>query len=392
MCRSAAGVLRVRRMGRGVIGGRGCLATSDGSRYNGRVTASIPSGAMLRLPPIVLGAMWRSLPGAEGARARLVHEAIDLGLTAIDTAPLYEFGRIEEELGRALRGRRDRVMLLTKVGLRWDGDHGEPLFAAEIEGRRRVVRRDSRPVAVRKDVEASLRRLQTDVIDLIQVHHYDDRTPVSDTIGELLRLREEGKVRSLGVSNYPAAALREAIVAAQGRGGLATTQEHYSLLERRIESEVLGLARAKGVGVLAFSALEAGVLAGRGLADARAVEDRAPMGHPKNLRRINEALRGTALPMAAEKGVGLPELALAWVLAADGVQAAIAGASSSEQLEALARVPEIRLASEERARLGDVFARLELDPHPGVPWRMRAEAFFRRRVAGLRRRLAPRRR
>ncbi|MHA7836418.1 MAG: aldo/keto reductase [bacterium] len=341
-------------------------------------------GIPLALPRIVLGTAWRSTREGESARTRLVHEAIDRGLTAIDTAPLYELGRVEAELGRALRGRRDEVLLLTKVGLRWDSDHGEALFESTVDGQRRVVRRDGRPEAVRRDVEESLQRLATDVLDLVQVHQPDHRTPVAETVGELARLRDEGKLRFIGLSNHPASMLREA-VDALGSEGVSTCQEHYSLLARGIEQGLLPAARERGIGVLAYSALEAGILADRTLGRGRPPTDRGPLFHPRNVDRIQGALRGVVLPLAREKGVGLAEICLAWVLHQPGVESVIIGASSPEQLEANERAARLDLSPEEAARLCDAFESIPIDWTAGRSWSDRARGLFRRRVRAVRR-------
>ena len=331
--------------------------------------------------------MWHGLHQDETARTRLLHEAIDLGVTAVDTAPLYEFGGSEEHLGRALLGHRQRVCLFTKVGLRWDSDHGQILFEATTGGRRRVVRRDSRPESVRRDVESSLRRLRTDRLDLVQVHQLDDRTPVADTIGTLLRLRSEGKLRCIGVCNYPAHELRRAAGAMAG-GSLASDQEHYSLVTRGVEGGVVPVLRELDIGLLAYSPLEQGVLAGRLLGDAGgAAPARNPLFQPRNARQINEALERTALPIARNHGVGLSQVALAWLLHQPAVSAVICGASRRQQLEENVAAGRLRLGDDERSYLSVAFGALELDLQAGQSRLERARRLLWRKAAGLRRRL-----
>ena len=163
----------------------------------------------IELSPIIFGAM--GLPNLSAAvRTGLIHCAIDHGITSFDTAPLYGAGESERILGKALAGRRARVQLLTKCGLRWDSDHGQPMFEMPVDGRLRMVRKDSRPAGIRARLEASLRDLDTDVIDVYQVHQYDDATPIEDVIGELERALTAGKIRAIGVSNYPIPELRRA--------------------------------------------------------------------------------------------------------------------------------------------------------------------------------------
>src|SRR5688500_905185 len=178
----------------------------------------------------------------EAARIRTLHAAIEHGLTAIDTAPLYELGRVETLVGRAIADRRARVQLLSKVGLRWDGDHGDVLLDAVIDGTRRIVRRDSRPSSLRRDVDESLRRLGVERLELCQIHHPDPHVPIADAIGTLLELRREGKLAAIGVSNFDAAQLVVAHAAA-GTVGIASHQLPLSLLQQRGRSELLAQAR-----------------------------------------------------------------------------------------------------------------------------------------------------
>src|SRR5688572_31566392 len=154
----------------------------------------------LQISPIVFGAMalgGKSANHDEETRVRTMQAAFDRGINAIDTAPLYEFGQSERIVGRALKGRRDRIVVMTKVGLRWDDDFGDVLFEFFDDGRRRAVRKNSRPDSIRLEVDRSLERLGIDTIDLVQVHHPDPRTPIAETMGALLELRRAGKVRHI---------------------------------------------------------------------------------------------------------------------------------------------------------------------------------------------------
>ena len=333
--------------------------------------------------------MWHGLQGDDAGRTRLLHEAVDLGFTAIDTAPLYDFGGSEEHLGRALEGHRQAVSLLTKVGLRWDDRHGEILFETDALGRHLRVRRDSRPASVRKDVEESLERLRTDRLDLVQVHHRDGDTPVEETMGELLRLRDEGKLRCIGVCNYRASALRRSATAL-GDVPLASSQEHYSLVTRSIESEVLPALRDLEAGLLAYSPLEAGLLGGRLLGRAAPAPSRGPLFHPRNARRINAALTRVVLPIAQARDVQLSQVALAWLLHQPGVSTVICGASTREQLLQNAEASALALTAGELETLSSAFAALRIERHPGEPPITRALRLVRRKAAGLRRRLQQR--
>ncbi|MCX4240244.1 aldo/keto reductase [Paraliomyxa miuraensis] len=318
----------------------------------------------LSITPIVFGAMGfgRSAPVE---RVRTLHAAIDAGITSIDTAPLYGFGESERLVGQAIADRRDRVQILGKVGLRWDDEHGEVLFTTtRPDGGARVIRRDSRPVSVRRDVEQSLRRLGIDALDLCQVHHPDSLVPIADTMGELSRLREEGKLRAIGVSNYSGAQVLEA-VAALGDVPLASVQSEYSLLRRGVERELLGVVRALGVGMLAYSPLLHGLLAGRmegrrrlGLDDHRRWD---PLFHPTNVARVEAAREESLEPLARRHGVSSAQMALAWLLHQPAVSGVIVGGSSPAQVRANARAAEIVLRAGERDGLAAAFEAVHLD-------------------------------
>lgn len=334
--------------------------------------------------------MWHDADADEASRTRLLHEALDLGFTAIDTAPLYDFGGSEEHLGRALFGHRERVSLLSKVGLRWDSDHGEILFEATVGGRLLRVRRDSRPEAVRADVEGSLARLRTDRLDLVQIHHVDDWTPVEETIGELGRLRDEGKLRFVGVCNHGAGALR-CSATALGEARLASAQEHYSLVTRGVEAEVLPALRELGVGLLAYSPLEQGILGGRLLEPVSAQPPaRNALFHARNAERINAVLEEVARPIARAHDVGLSQVSLAWLLHQPGLDAVICGASRREQLIENAAASRLSLSDGELAVLSQAFAAIPIDWSAGVSPAARARQLVRRKLGGLRRRLAGR--
>ena len=185
--------------------------------------------------------MWWG-PQDERESIAAIQRALDLGVNWIDTAPFYGWGRAEEVVARAISGRRDDVLLFTKCGT----------FPDESGSRM-----DLRPESIRADVEASLRRLQTDRLDLVQVHDVDPETPIEESWGELRRLIGEGKVHHGGISNHPAEAVERAITV----GPVAALQYQYSLLYSTHESDILPLAERHGLGVLTWSPLGGGFLA-----------------------------------------------------------------------------------------------------------------------------------
>ncbi len=325
-----------------------------------------PASAPFELPPLIFGAMARRAAD-DREREALIRAAVDLGITAIDTAPLYDFGRCEAQIGRALRGvPRDRVQLLTKVGLRWDGQaHGRVLFSftdtqgghslgghsqgghspgRHSQGRQVDVKKDSRPEAVRDDVMNSLKRMNVDYLDLVQIHHPDVDTPIADTLGALLDLRAAGVIRAIGVSNFDA----EQVAAAQAALGdvpLCSVQNEYSLLRREVEADLLPHCRRHDIRLLAYSPLAAGALAQR----VPQIADRAAV---QRLR----AARAVLTEIAAAHRASDAAVALAWLMAQPGAVSAVAGASTPQQLADNRAALDIRLLADELRTLDEAFA------------------------------------
>src|SRR6201987_5379871 len=244
------------------------------------------------------GWMWGGTDEAQSIAT--IRSAIDRGVTLIDTAPVYGFGRSEEIVGKALEGSlRQKVTIATKVGLAWkDG----------------AVYRDSRPARIRQEIEDSLRRLRTDVIDLYQVHWPDFETPIAETAQTIEELRREGKIRAIGVSNYSPIQMRMFSADAQ----LDAVQPPYNLFERAIEADVLPYAVGAGLTVLSYGALCRGLLSGRMTADTKFAGDDLPKVDPKfqgkrfrqYLTAVDELKR-----IAHERfGKSVLELAVRWVL------------------------------------------------------------------------------
>ena len=345
----------------------------------------------LEIAPVVFGAWaiggwsWGGSDDDEAVRA--IRASVDAGCDAIDTAPVYGFGRSERVVGRAIAGLRGRVVLATKVGLRWDDERGPLAFEARDDsGRTLRVRRNARPDSVRAEVEASLARLATDVIDLVQVHWPDPETPIAETIGALVELRREGKLREIGVSNYSVAELEEAR-RALGPVPLASDQPRYSLVARGIERDVLPWAREHGVGILAYSPLEQGLLTGAvGASRSFSGDDgraRRATFRAENRARVNALLDAVVRPIAARHGATPAQVVLAWTIAQPGITAAIAGARTAAQARENAGALRVALERDELAVIRAAFEALVLVPPPA--------AGLRARIARLVRALAGRR-
>jgi aryl-alcohol dehydrogenase-like predicted oxidoreductase len=317
----------------------------------------------LEITPVVLGAwaiggsMWGGQDDRDAVAA--IHASLDAGVNLIDTAPVYGMGRSEELVGKALQGRRDRALVATKCGLIWD-NKTEGTFKFEmvdVDGRPRPIHHDLRPQAVRTGCEASLRRLGRDVIDLYQVHWPDPALRTEDSFGELLRLREEGKIRWIGVSNFSA----EQLAVAKGVAGIVSDQPQYNLLDRSIEEAVLPWCRQEQVGVIAYSPMARGLLSGKfGSQHQFAANDHRGglrWFKPDTLPRVQAAL-DRVRPMASAYGVSLANLAVAWVTSAPGITAAIVGARDATQAVENVRAAAIRLSDADRAELSATFAGL----------------------------------
>jgi len=282
------------------------------------------------------------------ATASVVHAAIDHGITFIDTADKYGGTLSEEFIGRALRGRRDQVVLATKFGMPVDDD---PTHS----GASRRWIRDA--------IEHSLRRLQTDVVDLYQIHQPDPDTPIEETLAALAELRQEGKIRAAGCSNFSAKQLQEGIEAVQANSSLeplVTAQSEYSLLQREVEQDgVLDACAQNGIGFTPYYPLASGLLTGKYQpgeppppGSRFATVDRyQPMWTERNLAlaaRLNE--------FATSRGHAPVELAVSWLLTRPAVTSVICGATKPEQVAANASSANWRLTDEELREVEDIAA------------------------------------
>ncbi len=271
---------------------------------------------------------------------RIVHRALDAGINFIDTADVYSRGESEEIVGKALAGgRRDRVILATKVHGSMGDDPNE-----RGNSRRWIARA----------VEQSLRRLNTDWIDLYQIHRPQPDTDVEETLAVLTDLQRAGTIRAFGCSTFPAEEIVEAqwVSRRRGLGRFVTEQPPYSLLVRGIERDVLPTCQRHGMGVIPWSPLAGGWLSGRwragreapGSTRAARIPARYDLSRPENQRKL-EAAEALA-QLAEELGVTLIRLALAFVLQHPAVTAPIVGPRTMEQLESQLGAEQVELSDE----------------------------------------------
>lgn len=306
----------------------------------------------LKVPTVIFGAWavggWFWGPQDDADSIRAIHAALDAGINAIDTAPIYGMGHSEEVVGKAIRGRRGQVLLATKCGLRWDtpGEGSNPWTYKGLDGTERTVVRNLRKAALIAEAEQSLKRLGTDAIDLYQCHWPDSSAPIAETMDALVTLKRQGKIRAIGVSNFTPAMLAECLE----HGPLASDQPPYSLLRRDIEADVLPFCREQGVGVIVYSPLEQGLLTGKVTMERTFAEgdyrSGRPWFQPANRRRVLEALEKVK-PIAKAHNATLGQVVVAWIIAQPGVTAAIVGARNPEQARENAKAADVRLSAGE---------------------------------------------
>jgi aryl-alcohol dehydrogenase-like predicted oxidoreductase len=287
-----------------------------------------------------------------------IQAAIDNDMDAIDTAPMYGCGHSELLVGRAIRGRRDRVKVLTKCGLRWDDTSGDYYFSMPAPGGGEVASyKNVRADSITHECEESLKRLGTDVIDLYQVHWPSTTASAEETMGVLSKLKEQGKIREIGVSNYSGAQLAAALRFAP----VVSNQIKYNLLEREIESEVLPYCREHHLGVICYSPMAMGLLTGKVTMDrtfpASDIRANRPWFLAANRKRVLGTLEKVR-PIADGHGLTLAQLAVAWVAAQPGITTALVGARDASQAAENAKGAGTSLRPDELATIRQAFEAL----------------------------------
>jgi aryl-alcohol dehydrogenase-like predicted oxidoreductase len=300
----------------------------------------------IKVSPYCLGAMMFGALGNPDHDdcIRIIHKALDFGINFIDTADRYSRGESEEIVGKALKGRRDNIVLATKV-------HGPMGEDPNQQGSSRRW--------IMQAVEASLRRLQTDHIDLYQIHRPSPETDIEETLSALTDLMRAGKVRAIGSSTFPASEIVQAQWVAERRGlaRFRTEQPPYSILNRSTEREVLPLCQTYGMGALVWSPLAKGMLTGRyrkgqPLPDSlRAKTFPEQMADDRNLDAVERLI-----PIAEAAGLSLTHMAMAFVMAHPGVTSAILGPRTMQQLDDLLAGAHVVLSDQILDRIDGVVA------------------------------------
>ncbi|HET7657717.1 MAG TPA: aldo/keto reductase [Bacillales bacterium] len=277
---------------------------------------------------------WKNLSETDGKN--FVKESIRLGVNFIDTADIYGHGRSEELVGEVLKEidtPREKLVIATKGGnqLHEDG----------------TVTKNNRPEYLRSALEASLKRLQLDYVDLYYLHFPDKETPISESIGELKRLQEEGKIKAIGVSNLNLAQLKEAVATAD----IAALQSGYNMFDRAVEQDVLPFCAEKGISFIPYFPLASGLLSGKYTPENPGREKFKEEGYREKLEKVAKLKE-----VAEAKETTMPKLALAWLLAQAGVDAVIPGGRDPEQARGVVGAADVKLTRDELAKIEAILA------------------------------------
>ncbi|MFY9153270.1 MAG: aldo/keto reductase [Prolixibacteraceae bacterium] len=306
------------------------------------------------------GWMWGGNERKDAIKA--IQESYDLGVTSIDTAPVYGQGTSEEIVGEAIKGiPRDKVQILTKYGLSWDTQKGQFFFPSfDNSGKPIDIHRYASKETIVKECETSLRLLKTDYIDLYQIHWADPTTPIQESMEAVAKLIQEGKVRYAGVCNYTADQMAEA----EKYVTLVSDQVPYSMVKRDIESELIPYVLKNNKSILAYSPLERGLLTGK----MKSGQQFAPGDHragvpfftPENINRTNDFL-DKIRPLAAGKNVSLGQLVVRWTVEQPGITIALVGARNAEQAIQNAKALDLTLTAEELGFITEELNKLKLE-------------------------------
>ncbi|WP_370197199.1 aldo/keto reductase [Roseibium sp.] len=295
------------------------------------------------------GWMWGGTDEAKSISA--IQASIDEGISLIDTAPAYGQGLSEEIVGKAIAGRREKVVLATKCGLVWHIQKGNHFFDYDGKPVHRYLGKD----AIVHEVEQSLKRLGTDYIDHYITHWQDPTTPIAETMEALETLKTQGKIRSIGASNTTADDVKAYVAAGQ----LDAIQEEYSMIKRDIEDTLVPLCLKEKVSVLSYSSLALGLLTGKIGPDRTFEGDDQRKDTPRfsveHRRKVGRLMAAIA-PIAESHGATKGQVVIAWTLQQPGITFSLCGARDPEQARENAKAGRLRLTSEEIGLIGDAAA------------------------------------
>ncbi len=300
------------------------------------------------------GFTWGGTDEKESLRA--VNEAIDSGINFIDTAPIYGKGLSEEIVGKAIKGKRDKVVIATKTGLVWHVQKGD-FFFEYPDGDK--IYKYLGPESIKYEVEKSLARLGTDYIDLYQTHWQEQTTPIEDTMGALLELKEEGKIRAIGVSNANIEQLKKY----NEVGQIDTDQEEYNLIDTQIEKDNLPWCKENKVTMLAYRPLAQGLLTGKLGPERKFNEGDDRKTNPRfivdNRKKVNAVLDKYFKPIAVKYNLSIAQLSTAVLVSQEGV-ISLSGARNPEQVRENSLAGEYKIEEEDIAEIKRAISEISL--------------------------------
>jgi aryl-alcohol dehydrogenase-like predicted oxidoreductase len=305
------------------------------------------------------GWMWGGADKKDALKA--IHKSLDLGVTTIDTAPVYGFGLSEEIVGEAIKGVRKDVQILTKYGMIWDKKIGKFYFnSTDNEGKPVSIYRYAGKESVINECEKSLKRLRTDYIDLLQIHWSDPATPIKETMEAMEILLKAGKIRAAGVCNYNL----EDMKTAADFISLASNQVPYSMLRRDIEKDIVPWCINNNVSILPYSPLQRGILTGKFKKghqfNAGDTRQDTPYYKDSNIKKTNDFLEKLK-PLAHDRNATLSQLVLRWTMQMPGITTVLAGARNPAQIEENAGALNIRFTEEEMKLINSYLDEVKLD-------------------------------
>jgi aryl-alcohol dehydrogenase-like predicted oxidoreductase len=319
----------------------------------------------VRVTPIAFGAWavggWMWGGAEEGAALRAIRASYDHGVTTIDTAPVYGFGKSEELVGRAMQGvARDKYQILTKYGLNWETPQGEFYFdTVGNDGKPLKIYKYSAPTSVIKECEDSLRRLKTDYIDLLQIHWADSTTSIVETMSAVAKLIEQGKVRAAGVCNYNVSQVEEALRAVN----IVSNQVPYSMINRGIEKDVVPQAIRKGMSILPYSPLQRGLLTGKIKKDHKFGEGDTREGNrfyrPENIDGANTLLQKIK-PVADAHNVSLSQLVINWTTRQPAMDCVLVGARDEKQVKENVGALSFKLSDDDLKKINQAISEFRM--------------------------------
>lgn len=306
------------------------------------------------------GFMWGGSDEKDAIQA--IQKGFDMGVTTIDTAPIYGMGLSEELVGKAIQGQRENYQVMTKFGIKWQQAGSQQHFRSQKEYDRLMdqIYLSARKESIMRECEDSLRRLDTDYIDYYQHHRPAEDAPIPEVMEALEKLKDQGKIRAAGVSNYSLEQMSEASRHLQ----VQANQLPYSMVKRDIEDEIIPWVLQNKRSVIAYSPLQRGVLTGKYTPGQQLKEGdhrkHSRFFQTENIRKIN-AFLAKLEPIATRHQASLAQLVLNWTMHQPGITVVLAGARNPLQAEENARAADIQLSDQEMGTINTHLEKLELD-------------------------------